>query len=60
MNNLGNLLIGQNMGSGNYAQNAGLQKGIKYLEIAAALKHPKALINLGRCCLTGTGTELNA
>lgn len=47
------------MGSGNYAQNAGLQKGIKYLEMAATLKHPKALINLGRCCLTGTGTELN-
>lgn len=45
--------------SENYSQNANLQKGIKYLETAASMKNPKAMINLGKCYLTATGTELN-
>lgn len=60
MNNLGNLLISQNIISTSASQTSNLQKGIKYLEAAVACKYPKALINLGKCYLTGTGTEVNS
>jgi TPR repeat protein len=60
MNNLGNLLISQNIISTSASQTSNLQKGIKYLESAVACKYPKALINLGKCYLTGTGTEVNS
>jgi TPR repeat protein len=40
-------------------QNAGLQKGIKYLRKARELGCPKASLNLGKCYLSGTGVPLN-
>lgn len=57
-NNLGNLLI-TTTNTGNYNEQAAVQKGLKYLERAVQLGYPKAFVNLGKCFMTGTGVDLN-
>ena len=56
---MGNLIICENSGSATLNQNAGLQKGIKYLKKARELGCPKASLNLGKCYLTGTGVPVD-